>query len=135
MLGFPIALLSLILLVAGALPPGVALAGVPGTSNFANQMEDVPRGEVVRTIICRSDPGQSYSAYLPSAYTPQETWPIIYAFDPGARGQIPVDRFAAAAEKYGYIVVGSHNSRNGPWTVSFSAMKAMWTDTHERFRI
>lgn len=70
-----------------------------------------------------------------SALTPTRKWPILYAFDPGARGRVPVERFKEAAEKYGWIVLGSNNSRNGPWNVVVNAWNAMLTDTHQRFAI
>lgn len=92
-------------------------------------------GQIVDKVECAAKPEQSYALYLPSRYTADHAWPILYAFDPAARGRIPVERFQAAAEKYGYIVVGSHNSRNGPWKVSDDALKAMWADTHERFNL
>ncbi len=73
--------------------------------------------------------------YLPSNYTPAKRWNLILAFDPGGRGRRPVERYQAAAEKYGYIVAGSNNSRNGPWDVSRAAAQAMWTDVLHRFNI
>ncbi|HSE17267.1 MAG TPA: hypothetical protein VLB46_09445 [Pyrinomonadaceae bacterium] len=48
---------------------------------------------------------------------------------------MPVERFKEAAEKYGWIVLGSNNSRNGPWNVVVNAWNAMLTDTHQRFAI
>lgn len=44
-------------------------------------------------------------------------------------------RFQAAAERLGYIVAASNNSRNGPWPPISAAMNAVWTDTHERLAI
>ncbi|HEX7773991.1 MAG TPA: hypothetical protein VF435_16330, partial [Pyrinomonadaceae bacterium] len=73
--------------------------------------------------------------YLPSNYTPNRKWPVLYAFDPGARGRVAVERFKDAAEKYGWIVLGSNNSRNGPWAVVVNAWNAMLTDTRQRFAI
>jgi hypothetical protein len=58
-----------------------------------------------------------------------------YAFDPGARGKLPVERFKEAAEKYGWILAGSNNSRNGPLQPSAEAWRALWQDTHDRFAI
>jgi tetratricopeptide (TPR) repeat protein len=95
----------------------------------------LPAGKVIEKVTCRSDETLSYAVYLPTAYSPERRWPIIYAFDPGARGQAPVDRFREAAEKYGYIVVGSNNSRNGPWPPTLAALRAMWDDTHARFSL
>ena len=62
-------------------------------------------------------------------------WPIIYVFDPGARGKVAVEAIQTAAEKFGYIVAASNNSRNGPMGGSSQAMKAMWVDTQQRFPI
>lgn len=40
-----------------------------------------------------------------------------------------------AAERYGYIVVGSNNSRNGAWKVETDSAQAMFDDTHARLAI
>jgi predicted esterase len=105
------------------------------TAHAITQTESIPRGQVVERIEALSDSSQSYALYLPSNYTPDRKWPVLYAFDPGARGRVPVERFKEAAEKYGWILLGSNNSRNGPWDVVVNAWKAMLTDTHQRFAI
>ena len=75
--------------------------------------ESLPKGQIVDKVVCAKSPEQSYALYLPSTYDAARKWPILYAFDPGARGRLPVAQFKDAAEKYGWIVVGSNNSRNG----------------------
>jgi len=60
---------------------------------------------------------------------------VILAFDPGARGRIPVERYQAGAELYGYIVAGSNRSRNGSWATSEAAIRAMSKDVAQRFSI
>ena len=99
------------------------------------QTESIPRGQIVDRVEALNESSQSYALYLPSNYTPDRRWPVLYAFDPGARGRVPVERFKEAAEKHGWILVGSNNSRNGPWDVSVNAWNAMQTDTHQRFAI
>jgi predicted esterase len=99
------------------------------------QTDSIPRGQIVERLEALSDSSQSYALYLPSNYTPDRKWPVLYAFDPGARGRVPVERFKEAAEKYGWIVLGSNTSRNGPWNVSVNAWNAMLTDSHQRFAI
>ena len=47
---------------------------------------DLPRGRVIDRVACKSSVTQSYALYLPSAYSPDRTWPVLYAFDAGARG-------------------------------------------------
>jgi len=75
--------------------------------------EDLVAGQIIDRVTCTADPAQSYALYVPKDYTPSRPWPVIFAFDPGARGRVPVERYQAAAERYGYIVAGSNNSRNG----------------------
>src|SRR6185436_9469722 len=99
------------------------------------QSESIPKGQVIEKIEALNDSSQSYALYLPSNYTPDRKWPVLYAFDPGARGRVPVERFKEAAEKYGWIVLGSNNSRNGPWDLAVNAWNAMQIDTHQRFSI
>ena len=99
------------------------------------QTGSIQRGQIVERIEALNDASQSYSLYLPSNYTPDRKWPVLYAFDPGARGRVPVERFKEAAEKYGWIVLGSNNSRNGPWNVVVNAWNAMLMDSHQRFAI
>ncbi len=96
---------------------------------------DLPSGQSIAKVVCLDDAIQSYALYLPSGYAPNRAWPVIYAFDPAGRGLNPIDRYQAAAEKYGYIVAGSNNSRNGPWTVIEAAVSAMTKDVASRFRI
>jgi hypothetical protein len=116
-----LALLALVLL---CLPPANAWAA-----------EELPRGAQIDKVACAADAAQSYALYLPSKYSPKRRWPIIYCFDPGARGERPVALFKAAAEQYGYILVGSNNSQNGPWEPINAAIQAVWADTQNRFAI
>ena len=96
---------------------------------------DFARGAIIESVACKQDAGQTYALYLPSSYTPEKKWPIVYGFDPGARGRLPVELFEEAAERYGYILVGSNNSRNGPNAQIVAAIKAIWEDTHARLSI
>jgi tetratricopeptide (TPR) repeat protein len=95
----------------------------------------LPTSVLIPNQVCAAKPDQSYAIYLPSHYTPDKPWPIVYAFDPDGRGSIPVGLMKDAAERYGYIVVGSNNSRNGSWKVETDAAQAMLEDTHARFAI
>ncbi len=97
--------------------------------------QQLPRGQIIDGVRCLTAPAQQYALYIPSNYSPVRQWSAIFAFDPGARGRVGVERFQAAAEKYGYIVAGSLNSRNGPWEPSLEAAKAMMADVMRRFSI
>ncbi len=95
--------------------------------------DELPRGQVIEKVACRAGSSQSYALYLPSAWTPGRHLPILYCVDPGARGKVPVELCSEAAEKYGWIVVGSNNSRNGPNVPLNSIVATQWQDTRERF--
>jgi hypothetical protein len=89
----------------------------------------------IQTIEVAGSPGQSYALFVPSRYAANRRWPILYCLDPGARGRTAVERFAAAAEKAGFVVAGSNNSRNGPIEPSETAIRLMVQDTHARLAI
>ncbi len=92
-------------------------------------------GRITDPVVTAKDPRQSYALYLPSSYTPAKRYPVIFAFDPGARGKVPVEVFAPAAESRGYIVVGSNNSQNGPFQPPIEAFLAMLDDVQQRFAV
>jgi hypothetical protein len=92
-------------------------------------------GTVIPSIACDANPNQTYALYLPSNISPKKNWPIIYMFDPGARGPLAVETARAAAEKYGYIVAASNNSHNGPLGGFTEAAEAMWRDTQMKLPV
>ncbi|MBI3649457.1 MAG: hypothetical protein HY231_00225 [Acidobacteria bacterium] len=102
---------------------------------FGHQSAAFAAGQVIENVTCKADASVSYALYLPSHYTAQKKWPILYGFDPGARGLLPVQHFKEAAEQYGYIVIGSNDSRNGPGVNLNKIVSTLWNDTHERFAI
>lgn len=113
---------QLLLLLLYLLDAGPMLAG-----------QELSCGRIIEKVSCRNDPAQTYALYLPSYYTPDKKWPILFALDPGARGNVPVELFKNAAEEYGYILAGSNNSRNGPLKVVEDAVNAIMADAGLRF--
>jgi tetratricopeptide (TPR) repeat protein len=97
--------------------------------------QDLQPGALLPKITTTKDTHQSYALYLPSSYTAEKHWPVVYAFDPAARGALPVGLLKAAAERYGFIVAGSNNSRNGSGQLEGEAAQAMFDDTHARLSI
>jgi len=98
------------------------------------QNKNIKNGNI-KTIKCSGNNNHSYYIYLPSNYSKEKNWPIIYTFDPGGNGHIPVELFQNTAEKYGYIIVGSNNVKNGPWSSNIKALKELWYDTNKKFSI
>jgi dienelactone hydrolase len=101
----------------------------------AEGQAEIAKGVINDRVVAAADPSQTYALYLPSSYTSTRRFPVLYCFDPGARGPFAVARFKEAAEKYNYIVVGSNNSRNGPNQPLNDIIRVIWEDTHARFSI
>lgn len=98
--------------------------------------EDFPKGEVIETVIEKLDADQSYSLFLPSNYSTDKTFPVIYIFDAHGAGKLPVTMYKDLAEKYGYILVGSNNSKNGnTWEQSVTIFDKLYADTKNRLAI
>jgi len=113
----------------------VGLVVVPFVAALTVFAQAIPTGTIVDDVKCAADPSQSYALYLPSRYTPDRAWPVLLAFHPAARGRAMVEKYAAAAEQYGFIVAGSNNSRNGPWELQRAAVAAMPADVGRRFSV
>lgn len=100
---------------------------------LAAQAQTPAPGTVHASVTVAADPTNSYALYLPSAYSPVKRWPLLLVFDPFARGEVSVKLFHEAAEKYGFIVVGSNNSRN--FQDPSAAIRTLWADVKQRYAI
>ena len=91
-----------------------------------------PVGVVVDSVVSVSDPTQSYALYLPSEYDPARSWPVMYLMDPRGRAHIPMELFRDAAERYGWILISSYDTRSdGPVEPNEVALDAMLGDTQQ----
>ena len=124
-------------LIAGFLMPAVvALPLAGGQTGVSSPAPALPTGTVVETITCQGAPDQRYALYLPSGYTPDRQWPILYALDARDQAPDPAAVFKLGAERYGWIVASSYNSASDlSVDPNPAALRAMWTDTHARLSI
>jgi tetratricopeptide (TPR) repeat protein len=90
-------------------------------------------GTVHSSVPVAAQPTNSYALYLPSAYSPAKRWPLLLIFDPFARGEVSVKLFHEAAEKYGFILVGSNNTRN--FEDPSPAIRLLWAEMKEHYAI
>jgi predicted esterase len=104
-----------------------------GTSILIAQT--LPPGTITDSVKCIANQGQKYALYLPSVYSEKKLWPVILIFDPGGQGTTAVKAFRKAAEKYGFILACSYNSKNGPLNINFEAAGFMLNDLEKRFKI
>jgi hypothetical protein len=106
---------------------GQAQEKTPATASNEPALQ---KGRIVPAVRSAAKPEQSYALYVPTNYDPRRKWPIIYVFDPVARGSMPLELMKEAAESYGYLLAGSNNSHNGSVDIERDAAQEMWSDTH-----
>lgn len=94
------------------------------------------KGVIVDTIHCADDASQRYSIYLPTYYTADKKWPVVFFFDPHGAGNLPLRLYKDLAEKYGYVIAGTYNSKNGmQMDESAKAAQAMMQDVSQRVSV
>jgi dienelactone hydrolase len=101
--------------------------------SFAVQAQTPAPGAVHASVAVNADASNSYALYLPEAYSTGKRWPLLLVFDPFARGEVSVKLFQEAAENYGFIVVGSNNSRN--FEDPSAAIRLLWADIRQRYAL
>lgn len=70
-------------------------------------------GKIHLHQVCEAAPDLSYALFLPENFRDDKKWPVIVFFDPHGSGSLPLTDYLNLANKYGYILIGSENSRNG----------------------
>ena len=91
---------------------------------------------MIPDISCLKDPSKSYSLYFPSSFSFEKKYPLILAFDPQGRGILPVEKYKQLAEKYGYILMGSNNSKNGqPMEETQSIITALFDEISTKYPV
>ncbi len=99
------------------------------------QTAEPERGTVHDSVKVGDSPAETYALYLPKGHEPAVPAPIVFIFDPAARGRFAVDFFIPAAEQYGYILVCSNHTRNGPYEQNFEIANRLFTEVLSRFQI
>ncbi|HVU96932.1 MAG TPA: hypothetical protein VHE34_17000 [Puia sp.] len=105
-------------------------------SSNAQQGLPVPvPGKVENAVICKADGTQSYALYIPLKGN-GKALPVVFFFDPHGEGSLPLNRYRTLGEAYGFILVGSNNSKNGnDWPKTENIWNKLFSDVRERLKI
>ena len=107
--------------------------GWPG--NTVSAAEPFVPGKVIDRVSCKADPAQSYALYIPVRGN-KDPLPVIYFFDAHGAGALPLNKYKALADVYGFILIGSNNSKNGnDWTTTETIWNRLFDDTRKRLAI
>jgi predicted esterase len=99
-------------------------------------LASVSRADLTERVTCKAAPDQSYALFVPSSYDAAKKWPIVYILDARGHAMNPMKTFRDAAEQLGFILASSYDSMSDEsMDPNVKAMRAMWTDTHERLSI
>lgn len=116
-------------------PFAIALLMLFCSGSAYTQEGHYPRGVIIDSVPCAIAASYTYALYLPSAYSPDTTWPLLLLFDPSARGHLAVEVFRKGAEKYGYILACSNTCKNGPMQANLQAAQIMENDVMKKFSV
>lgn len=92
-------------------------------------------GEIMPYVVCDINKDHSYAVYLPTGYSPEKEWPALFLYSASGNGMAGMEKFKPAAEKYGYILVGSHNYRNGPVDQGFEAARILLEEVTKKYPV
>ena len=110
------------------------VVGLPGWGAVLAAGPFVP-GKVIERVVCQADTNQSYALYIPLRGD-KVPLPVLYFFDSHGVGALPLRKYRALAEAYGFILVGSNNSRNGnDWPATEAIWGRLFEDTQQRLRV
>ena len=54
-----------------------------------------------------------FSVYYPAGFSENRLFPVLIFFDPHGSPDVPLNKYRELADKYGFILLGSHESKNG----------------------
>jgi len=105
------------------------------SSNARQVLPGSAMGKVVNPVICKADGTQSYALYIPQKGNGKPL-PVVFFFDPHGDGSLPLNKYKTLAEAYGFILVGSNNSKNGnDWPTTENIWNRLFTDVRQRLKI
>ena len=67
------------------------------------------KGAAVDSLPINDSIAESFAMYLPSNYSEDKKWPIVFVFDPKGRGINSARLFSQAANEQGYLIAASNN--------------------------
>ncbi len=97
--------------------------------------QEVALGIIIDSISVEQNTEESFALYLPTTFKKNELAPVVFIFDPSAQGKRALQHFIAASERYGYILVASNDSKNGPYQLNFDIANRLFSKVFNRFNI
>ncbi|MGB5461843.1 MAG: hypothetical protein WBM92_00620, partial [Aureibaculum sp.] len=100
-----------------------------------SQKDKFNKGEIIDSVLVSANSNESYALYLPIQINLSEFSPIIFIYEPMGRGGNGIHPFIKTADTYGYILVCSNNSKNGPYEQNFEIANRLFSKIFSVFNI
>lgn len=85
-----------------------------------------PSRFLTERVTAPHDSSHSSAIFLPADYSASRRWPVLFVLDPRGRALPSLERFAEAADRLGYVIVSSYDSRSDSTKeVNVGAINAM----------
>lgn len=89
------------------------LTAVAGTATAQRPDSSAPAaGRLIERVTSLGDTSQHFAIYFPRGYDPAGRWPVLLAMDPRGRALLPLERFRPAADRLGWVILSSYNTRS-----------------------
>lgn len=75
----------------------------------AAQEMTLKKGAVIDSLAINDSIAETFSLYLPSEFSSDRAWPVLFVFDTDGRGRSATQLLRLAAEEQGYIIAASNN--------------------------
>jgi len=104
-------------------------------SKIFHAVDTIATGKVIDRLLCKADTTQSYALYIPASVN-KEKYPVVYFFDPHGDGKLPLKKYQALADAFGFILIGSNNSKNGnTWVNAENIWAILSGDVQKRLKL
>lgn len=104
-------------------------------SAFIFSQDQFKKGVIIDSVKVKNTKNESFSLYLPNSFNKNTTSPIVFIFDPSAKGKRGIKPFIKASEEYGLILVCSNNSENGSYQINFQLFNSLSSHILSNFQI
>ena len=93
------------------------------------------KGVIIDSIQVHKNKNETFALYLPSLFSEDKINSVNFVFDPSAKGKLGIKPFIKASEKYGFIIVCSNNSKNGPYDQNFNIFNNLFSHIISNFKV
>ncbi|MCJ7467740.1 MAG: hypothetical protein MUO53_13720 [Maribacter sp.] len=99
------------------------------------QVAHLEKGRIIDSISVGKNTVESYALYVPKNVRTPDPVPLVFIFDPAAQGQHGLQPFLKASETYGYVLVCSNDSKNGPFDTNLEIANRLFNKVISDFNV